>query len=129
MKRLLFLSAATLMLAGLWTEPAQTLDHPYWDPAIVIGGGPTPDHPWGGDNASGGDLPPQKSASGRTITPITGFGPVDLVLSVFRTRFAVRMSPGRNTGMAPTSHPSITTSTTTTTSAAGTNSGNGSFNN
>jgi hypothetical protein len=127
MKRLLCLSAATLMLAGLWTEPAQSLDHPYWGPAIVVADGPSPDHPWGGDNASGGEITPSKSASKQSLIVTTGFAPVDLMLSLYRTRFAARMWPGKNARIVTTSQPSVIT--TTTTSAAGTNSENGSSNN
>jgi len=128
MKRLLLVSAATLMLAGLWTEPASSLDRPYIDPESAIGGGPAPDHPWGGDNV----IPPHPSSTTYptrpSLTAVTGFGPVDLILSVFRAKYTVRQVRSSRAWEAGTLTPNTGTSTTSNTSA-NTSSGNGSLNN
>ena len=115
MKRLLFLSAATLMLAGLWTEPAQSLDHPYWGPTDAVTDGPSADHPWGGDKSAGGPVTPQSGETRRVLTATTGFAPVDFVLSMLRYQSAIRMSSTRLSRYAQTSQPSVTTTGTTPT--------------
>lgn len=112
MKRLLFLSAATLMLAGLWSEPAQSLDHPYWAPADAVTDGPSADHPWGGDNSAGGPVKPQSDETRRLLTATTGFAPVDFVLSMLRYQSAMRMSSTRLSRYAQTSEPSVITTGT-----------------
>ncbi|MBI5267150.1 MAG: hypothetical protein HY851_07960 [candidate division Zixibacteria bacterium] len=120
MKRLLLLSAATLMLAGLWSEPAQCLDRPYWDPSIIIADGPLPDHPWGGDKGSSGFTTPESSSTRPMLTATTGFAAVDFMLAMFRSTFIKRMSTGRLYRNAETMSPTtgVTTATSGTTATA-----------
>ena len=120
MKRLLFLSAVLLIVLGSLSESTKCLDHPYWGPEFGDPPSTTGDHPWGGDNVTGGTTQIE-SASKSQIVPTTGIGPVDLVFRLFLYKYVTRVPQGKVMRNAETAQPAVTSMNNTNT---GSNVGN-----
>jgi hypothetical protein len=116
MKRLFLMCAMTLILLGSLSESVNSLDRPWSEDVPGEISGPTGDHPWGGDNATGGGTP----ASRTRIVPTTGISSVDLVLRVYFFRNISRLAVGRAGHVVETTQPQVTTEVGSSTS---TNSG------
>jgi len=115
MKRLLLVSAMALILLGALGESVNCLDRPWIGDLPGETPGSTGDHPWGGDNVTGGSGP-VNSPSRTLLVPTTGIGSVDLVLRVYFYKYMTRLSTRKTTGVAETTQPSVTTEVTNSTS-------------
>jgi hypothetical protein len=117
MKRLLFLSAVLLIVLGSLSESAKCLNRPFTDPGWTNPPTSDGDHPWGGDNVTGGTTT-SRSVTTNQIRILTGIGPVDMVLRVFFYRYFPQGKVVRN---AETARPPVTSTNNTST---GSNVGN-----
>jgi hypothetical protein len=115
MKRLLLVSAMALILLGSLGESVNSLNRPFIDDQAGEVSGSTGDHPWGGDNVTGGSGT-VSSPSRAMFVPTTGIGSVDLVLRVYFYKYMTRLSTRKTSRVAEPTQPPVTTEVTNSTS-------------
>jgi len=113
MKRLLLVSAMALILLGSLGESVNSLNRPWTeDSGVPDSNG---DHPWGGDNATGGSGT-VSSTSYSLLAPTTGISSVDVVLRVFLYKYLTGHATGKTVRVAEPTQPPVTTDVTNVTS-------------
>lgn len=85
MRRVLMMMALALILIGAMSQQVNSYNRP-----IIEGqdySDASGDHPWGGDGVTtgGSDAPPRPTSF---TAPVTGFGPVDLLLKFYYAKMA-----------------------------------------
>ena len=115
MKRSLLVSAMALILLGSLGESVNCLNRPWTEDSSGEISGSTGDHPWGGDNVTGGSGT-VNSTSPSMFIPTTGFGSVDLVLRVYFYKYITRFSTRKTSRVAEPTQPPVTIEVTNSTS-------------